>query len=200
MSETTINGRPKRKQLSEQLDRLDGIIDALAEGLNKAVADAAREGTRLAVKDAILEILTNPELRALIAPQSSAILPATVLETMPPLASVGSMPKPSGWRIKLLSATEAIRGVVRKVTSAVSSRCRILWNGLAAMASAAEEVVPVHRVLPIALGVGAVVATSSLIAPNALSAAVGAAAVAVAAVGTAVGSRLRRSALWLGLV
>ena len=72
MTETTTNGRPKRKQLSEQLDRLDGIIDVLAEGLNKAVADAAREGTRLAVKDAILEILTNPELRSLIAPQVTA--------------------------------------------------------------------------------------------------------------------------------
>ena len=41
MPETTTNGKPKRKQLSEQLDRLDGIIDVLAEGLNKAVADAA---------------------------------------------------------------------------------------------------------------------------------------------------------------
>ena len=58
---TATNGKPQRKQLSDQLDRLDGIIDALAEGLNGAVADAAREGTRLAVKDAIVEIMTNPE-------------------------------------------------------------------------------------------------------------------------------------------
>ena len=63
----TTNGKP-RKQLADQLDRLDGIIDALADGLNQAVIDAAREGTRLAVKDAIVEIMTNPELRALLAP------------------------------------------------------------------------------------------------------------------------------------
>ena len=63
----TMNGKPQRKQLADQLDRLDGIIDALAAGLNQAVADAAREGTRLAVKDAIVEIMTNPELRALLA-------------------------------------------------------------------------------------------------------------------------------------
>ena len=71
----TTSGKPQRKQLSDQLDRLGGVIDALAEGLNGAVADAAREGTRLAVKDAIVEIMTNPELRALIAPAAPASAP-----------------------------------------------------------------------------------------------------------------------------
>jgi hypothetical protein len=69
MTAATPNSRPTRKQLADQLDRLDGIIDALADGLQQAVADAAREGTRLDVKDAIVEILTNPELRALLASQ-----------------------------------------------------------------------------------------------------------------------------------
>ena len=50
---TMVNGRPQRKQLSEQLDRLDSIIDGLCDGLPEAVAAAAREGTRVAVKDAI---------------------------------------------------------------------------------------------------------------------------------------------------
>src|SRR4051812_19026608 len=59
----TTNGRRARKQLSDQLDRLDAILDALAEGLPGAVADACREGARQAVKDAVVEILTNPELR-----------------------------------------------------------------------------------------------------------------------------------------
>ena len=60
------NGRAPRKQLSDQLDRLDAIIDVLADGLPEAVADACREGARQAVKDAVVEILTNPELRALL--------------------------------------------------------------------------------------------------------------------------------------
>src|SRR4051794_25443619 len=67
---TTANGTP-RKQLSDQLDRLDGqmdradrILDALAEGLDGAVRDAARDGTRLAVKAAVIELLTDPDLRA----------------------------------------------------------------------------------------------------------------------------------------
>ena len=63
---TLTNGTARRKQLSDQLDRLDTIIDALADGLPGAVADAAREGTRQAVKDAVVEILTNPELRHLL--------------------------------------------------------------------------------------------------------------------------------------
>src|SRR5436305_4270712 len=81
MSATTINpttnGKPQRKQLSDQLDRLDGIIDCLADGLNQAVADAAREGTRLAVKDAIVEILTNPDLRAAVRAAGEAAGPPT---------------------------------------------------------------------------------------------------------------------------
>ncbi len=199
MTETTTNGRPKRKQLSEQLDRLDGIIDVLADGLNKAVADAAREGTRLAVKDAILEILTNPELRALIAPQVSASPPATAPECMTPSAPDASQPRPGGWRAKLGATTAALGGAVEKAAGAVSSRCRILWGSLAAMASVAAEVVPIHRVLPLALGVAAVVGMSALISPHALTAAVGAVGVAVVAVAAQIGSRLRRSARWLGL-
>jgi hypothetical protein len=65
MNATAIpNERAARKQLSDQLDRLDGILDALGEGLNGAVAEAAREGTRLAVKDALVEMMTDPALRA----------------------------------------------------------------------------------------------------------------------------------------
>jgi hypothetical protein len=41
----TTNAKPPRKQLSDQLDRLDSILDGLGDGLNGAVADAAREGS-----------------------------------------------------------------------------------------------------------------------------------------------------------
>ena len=71
----TMNGKPRRKQLADQLDRLDGIIDALAEGLNGAVADAAREGTRQAVKAWGLENLNknasqySPTITAILLPE-----------------------------------------------------------------------------------------------------------------------------------
>src|SRR5258705_12974123 len=56
-----------RKQLSEQLDRLDGVIDALDEGLKGAVADAVREAVGAAVNQAVqavlMELMTNPDLQ-----------------------------------------------------------------------------------------------------------------------------------------
>lgn len=67
MSATLTNGKPQRKQLGDQLDRLDGIIDCLADALPAAVADTVRDGARQAVKDAVLELLANPELRSLFA-------------------------------------------------------------------------------------------------------------------------------------
>ena len=33
MAVGSLNGRPPRKQLSDQLNRLDGILDTLADGI-----------------------------------------------------------------------------------------------------------------------------------------------------------------------
>jgi hypothetical protein len=74
MSATVLNGKPPlklpRKQLADQLERLDeqldrhdSILDALAEGLNEAVKEATQVGVHHAVKDAVVELLTNPDLR-----------------------------------------------------------------------------------------------------------------------------------------
>src|SRR6476469_2816348 len=88
---TEPNGKPQRKQLSDQLDRLDHIIEGLANGLPEAVAEACKEGSRQAIRDALIEVLTNPELRGLLAKVS----PAPTSTVTPPV------PKPSLWsRIK----------------------------------------------------------------------------------------------------
>jgi hypothetical protein len=81
---TTTNGRA-RKSLAEQIDRLDAILDGLAENLNAAVADAVagavKEAVTVAVQEAVhaavLEVLTNAELRRRLAvPQTPAIRPS----------------------------------------------------------------------------------------------------------------------------
>src|SRR5262245_66223003 len=63
---TTTNGRT-RKSLAEQIDRLDAILDGLADALNEAVADAVRDAVTAAVQEAVhaavVEVLTNAELR-----------------------------------------------------------------------------------------------------------------------------------------
>ena len=55
MSANTTNGRPARKQLADQLDRLDSVIETMGSGLNAAVADACREGTRAAVREVAVQ-------------------------------------------------------------------------------------------------------------------------------------------------
>jgi hypothetical protein len=66
-----------RKSLSEQIDRLDKILDGLATALNGAVADAVTQAVSLAVKEAVqtvlTEVLSNPDLRAQL--QGSAAAP-----------------------------------------------------------------------------------------------------------------------------
>src|SRR4051794_29093174 len=101
---TVSNSRPPRKQLSDQLDRLDTILEALSDGLNGAVADAAREGTRLAVKDAVVEILTDPNLRAKLR---QAAAPDPVEE---PASAARSSSFWSRLKAKASQSAEAVRG------------------------------------------------------------------------------------------
>ena len=101
---TTANGtssaRVARKSLSEQIDRLDGILDGLAEALNESVADAVRDVIGMAVREAVsaavTEVLASPPLlRAALerhappeaAPAPPAPRPPTLREN---LARVGN--------------------------------------------------------------------------------------------------------------
>lgn len=59
MSAALVNDRQDRKPLSDQLDRLDRILDGLSDALNEGVADASREGVCQAVKKAVVELLTR---------------------------------------------------------------------------------------------------------------------------------------------
>ncbi len=196
----TMNGKPQRKQLADQLDRLDWIIDALAAGLNQAVADAAREGTRLAVKDAIVEIMTNPELRAMLAPERSEPAPAVVA---PPPAAALAPKKPGPWarlKARVAAARDALTGAATKTKEAVTSRCRAASDAVAAVGTVAGEALPLRRMLCVGLGVGLAVGIVCLVVPHAAAAAVGAVSVASTTVAVQTGSWLKRAARRFGLV
>jgi hypothetical protein len=66
MTSIINNGNTSRKQLSSQLDRLDTILDGLAEALNESVASAVKDTVGQVVKEAvettIREVLSNPDL------------------------------------------------------------------------------------------------------------------------------------------
>ena len=70
MSNKTIPNGQTRKTLASQLDRLDTILDTLGDGLNQAVASAVEQAVSTAVHRAvqgvIAEVLTNPDLLALL--------------------------------------------------------------------------------------------------------------------------------------
>src|SRR5215475_8309582 len=62
----TKNGPVPRQTLAGQIDRLDTILDGLAEALNESVADAVRktvgEVVRETVKETVSEVLSDPGL------------------------------------------------------------------------------------------------------------------------------------------
>src|SRR5262245_27744950 len=84
MVSTTGNGQARRRQLSDEIDRLNGVLDGLAEALNEAVADAVRgavgQAVREAVEASVREVLSSPELlRAAMARHEPPAPPAAPL-------------------------------------------------------------------------------------------------------------------------
>jgi hypothetical protein len=195
---TVTNGKPQRKQLSDQLDRLDAILDAIAEGLPGAVTDACREGARAAVKDAIIEIVTNPELRALLGPAAPApavAAPAPEPEPQPK--------KPGLWgrlRAKLAAARDAVTGTVAKAKEAVTSRCQMARDAVATLGQAAGEALPWKRMLWVSAGVGLAVGVACLVVPQTVAAVVGAVSASATAVAVQAGNWLKRAGQRFGLV
>jgi len=181
MSATSIsNGRPQRKQLSDQLDRLDGVIDVLAEGLNKAVADAAREGSREAVKEILTELLTNPDILTMIRTAVGTMVPqpSPAPVTMAPPTPEMSAKQPG----LLATTTNVIVRRVKSVASTATSAVRGVWNSVAVAVSAIRHHPQLKRTLLIGASVGlatAVVATTNHTIAATLSG-LGAAATAMA--------------------
>ncbi len=202
LATATLNGKPPtRKQLADQLDRLDSIIDALAEGLPGAVADACRDGARAAVKDAILEILTNPELRALITPQPVVAPPVPTEFLVPPCPP--REPQPGFWsrfKSKAKAAKESVVEAAGKAKETVVDRCKAARDAVTSVGNASGEHVPVKQISLVAIGVGVVVGVACLVVPHATAAVVGAIGAAATAVAVQAGSWLKRAARRVGLL
>ena len=177
----TPNGTARRKQLSDQLDRLDAIIDALAEGLPGAVADAAREGTRLAVKDAVIEILTNPDLRQLLQGLPAV---ATPMSAAPP---GDAAPQPGLWaRLKAKAADAKAR---------LTARFRTAQATVAGVSRTLSAIMPLRRIVLVAVGAGLATAAVAYAAPAAVAAVIGGVGGVVTAVAAQVAGWFRRSAV-----
>jgi hypothetical protein len=183
MTATATNGRPRR-QLSDQLDRLDAqmeradaILDALAEGLNGAVADATREGTRVAVKDAVIELLVDPELRA-----------ALHKATAPPAAA-----RPSVWarlRERARALAARTRAIGRAALAALTAKAPAARRAGAAAIGMGLLAWKVKKIVLVGLGVGAVVAGLAYLGGHHLAA-------VLSGLGAAVTTVAVRAGLWV---
>ncbi len=180
----TANGKPQRKQLADQLDRLDGIIDALAEALPEAVSEAARDGTRAAVKDAILEILTNPELRALVQGVTVPVAPTPVAAP----------------RVRVPGPWTRLKARIAAMRAAVTARCHATWSTLIAAVQLLQTVVPLKKVLFVGAVAGVAIAVLGYCCPHEITALLGGIGGACTAVAAQLGWCLRIPARRFGLL
>jgi hypothetical protein len=157
MSATLTNNRPERKQLSDQLDRLDLILDGLAEALNESVRDASRAGVREAVKEAVVELLTSAELR-------TALLQASALEVEP---------KPSRWnrlREKIRHTAERVKAGVAQAAAAVAARVVDAVSAVGRLVNKARQSGPVRTTVRLFLCVAALAVVVRFVAVRGIGA------------------------------
>ena len=158
MSTATNNNGTQRKQLSDQLDRLDGILDGLAEALNGAVADAVRGVISLAVSEAVhaavREVLCSPDLlRAAL--EKHAPTPA-------------SEPKPPTLKENVAGITNKMCDEVKYGASLAKKKLTEVWTSATKVASHVPTLIKTlpkrawasRKPFTIAVGVGVACATA----------------------------------------
>ena len=159
------NGTPQRKQLSDQLDRLDGIIDCLADGLADAVRDAVTAGTATAVQQILLDMVNNPQTRLLLRqtlaaePAKAAEAPASPVPaseaTVPPTRTASFLAR---CKRSVVTAARTVASLPAKLLARVKALVRKA-RGLTRQLNVAWQL---KKAAVLGLGVGAAVAAVSL--------------------------------------
>ena len=181
---TTNNTTRPRKNLADQIDRLDSILDGLSENLNEAVATAVKEAVTTGVQQAIVEVLTNPELLQLLHPPKPPEPP--VHSPTPPESSGG------GFLGGLWLALSGTAGRVAKAASRAASAvggwiattarqtCELVVGGVQKVRRTLYGWVLTSRLAKV-VGVGGVIAAACFMVNPALAGAVAGLAATVAA-------------------
>ena len=194
MSTSTLNGRPQRKQLSEQIDRMDTLLDGLADALPEAVADACRDGARQAVREAITELLLNPEVRT----QLTQLL----VPNREPVSSPSTPAKPSLWhrlRTKLLEWKQAIQQRLRQQAAAIKARCQGPLQTLSFSARLLRSTLPIKQITVVSAGIGMAMGLVLYCCPHTVSAILAGLAAATTSLTLQLRSWFRRSLTAVGL-
>ena len=113
---TDTNGRT-RKSLASQLDRMDGILDALSEGLNQAVETAVERAAGQAVRRAVVEVLAelaaSPDVLAMTRPGPALYVP--------PASGPGLTARLKAWAAALLEKVRAGLRLARQYPGRVAA-------------------------------------------------------------------------------
>jgi hypothetical protein len=128
MPEVMGEESPKRRTLGDELDRLD----ALADGLKEAVADASREGARAVAREVLVEVLSDPGLRKLIAATSPRPGPLP--------------PREPDLRVRAFGALDAARERLGCRVKAVLDRVATRYRRVRAAADALADLAGTPRV------------------------------------------------------
>lgn len=213
---THTNGKPQRKQLSDQLDRLDRIIDVMVDDLPDAVAAATRDGTRQAIRDVLTEVLTDPDVLSRLRTTLLSVSPLPV----PPKPSVitpvpALLPKPdrfarfkSAVRSGYQKVAEEVKAVAAPAKAVVTKTKQRVVTAALHVGSVATQVItatrmlkttiPLSRFLVVALAVCVAVTVTSYLLPHPVSAILSGAGGAVMTLTLQLGAWLRRSARSFG--
>jgi hypothetical protein len=153
----TPNGRI-RKNLADQIDRLDGILDGLADALNEAVAAAVKNAVTLALQEAlqglVAEVLSNPDMLAKLRGLLSTTIPDPHVAPAVPVAATPSTNTRTG----------KVGAWLGRGWRGVHQACASVAGGVAHLLSAARrrwQTVRPFR-LPLLLALGAGVAVGAL--------------------------------------
>jgi len=216
MTNSTLkgNGQMPRKTLATQLDRLDEILDGLADNLDAAVAGAVKDAVGLAIKEAVqgvlTEVLTNPELLAKLRPD-----PAPQVVAATPAVPTPATKRP-GWLSRLAGAAKEACGKAANLArqgrrqvgqltrgawenrsawlTKASARVRVLAQGFwALLRGAAGVAYQLRKPLLIALGVGVVLGLGCYLAGPVVSSAVSGFAGFVGSLAASAVNSLRRA-------
>jgi hypothetical protein len=175
MTTTTLN-TGARKTLASQLDRLDTILDGLADNLNEAVATAAadsmKEVVSVAVQEAVhaalVEVLSNAEVqKRLAANQTPNVRPTTlrlvrscwtwVVNTAKDIwAKIVAVAYTAGDRLKVQGGplVAAAGAKARQAGKEIARRARGGWMLMMALAALAKRF---RTQLLVAVGIGVLV-------------------------------------------
>ena len=128
MNTTTTNGRP-RKQLADQIDRLETTVSNLGEDLRATVREATAGAVQEAIGGILREILLNPDIANLLrAAQASAIPPSTIPA---PSRSPSLLARLRSWAASLASRARSALQMVRNQTAILLAGLGAVLAGLA---------------------------------------------------------------------